>query len=54
MTDLEKKILEGTSSRQLVAQGFRSTAVKYARKRLKKTGRYNIVENRFIEKKGGV
>jgi len=35
---LEKMILNGAHAHELIRQGAKSTAVKYARKRLKKDG----------------
>ena len=47
---LEQLILDGKTSKELVNLGYKSTAVKYTRKRLKKSGLYELRDRRFISK----
>ncbi len=47
---LEQLILDGKTSKELVNLGFKSTAIKYARKRLIKSGKFTLKGRRFIAK----
>jgi len=47
---LDQLILEGKTSLELVKLGHKSTAIKYARKRLLKSGEYKLDGRRIITK----